>query len=83
MSTRELMSGPRHYVEAEWLLAWVDEVQTNLHEWDEVTEGELHQALATAQVHAILALAAATAYPASRVDSGDEDTPRDRAVLVS
>ena len=64
MSTRELMSGPRHYVEAEWLLAWWHEVQTDLHEWDEVTEGELSQALAAAQIHATLAFAAASAHAA-------------------
>ncbi len=64
MSTRELMSGPRHYVEAEWLLAWWHEVQADLHEWDGITEEEMLQALAAAQVHATLALAAAKALDA-------------------
>lgn len=54
------MTGPEYYRESERLLAQADRnVNANY-------------ALAAAQVHATLALAAATAYPAARDYYGDE-----------
>ena len=64
------MTGPDHYREAEQLIRHVE----GLHPSDDPTDH-----LALAQVHATLALAAATAYPAMRVywlaqdPVGDED----------
>lgn len=73
------MSGPGHYREAERLA----EVGAEL-----VDEGRLDAAqvrLRLAQVHATLALAAATAYPAVRDYWGDEDTatPREWAGVAA
>lgn len=56
------MTGPQHYKEAERILAG-----------DAREEGlEPYEAFALAQVHATLALAAATAYPAVKDYYGDE-----------
>ena len=49
------MTGPEHYREAELLLAEADNFSEN--------GGDMGQMLAAAQVHALLALAAATALP--------------------
>ncbi|HYZ09300.1 MAG TPA: hypothetical protein VE709_12100 [Pseudonocardiaceae bacterium] len=75
------MSGPQHYREAERLLVLVDRTSD---QWGEAAE-YCHQMLATAQVHATLALVAATAYPAVRDYWGDEDqdTPREWAGVAS
>jgi hypothetical protein len=77
------MSGPAHYREAERLLAWLDATGDD--------EDQVVETLAAAQVHATLALAAATAYPAMRVywlaqdPVGDEDlaTPAEWAWVAS
>ena len=55
------MTGPEHYAEAERYLKILD-VPDLEHTWlERVSSGELQLAMATAQVHATLALAAATA----------------------
>jgi hypothetical protein len=76
------MSGPGHYRESERLLADVD--KTRDQHGDAAVEYCRRQ-LAAAQVHATLALAAATAYPAVRDYWGDEDldTPREWAGVAS
>ena len=56
------MSGPQHYREAERLLVVVERTPD---QWGDAAE-YCRQQLATAHVHATLALAAATAYPAPR-----------------
>ena len=56
------MSGPKHYREAERLLALADERVS--HEWQYQSGEQKADVLAAAQVHATLALAAAT------IDSG-------------
>lgn len=67
------MTGPEHYREAERLLtladrSWETEVNHNtVIEWDEAT-------LSAAQVHATLALVAATAEPIAQALTGDDDT---------
>ena len=76
------MSGPEHYLEAERLLQqmpWhADNGQTYYTE-------ESGPDLAADQVHATLALAAATAYPAVRDHwaANDSGTPRDWAEVAS
>jgi len=75
------VSGPEHYLEAERLLqmSWqADNAQTHDTE-------ESRPDLAAAQVHATLALAAATAYPAVRDHwaANDSGTPRDWAQVAS
>jgi len=76
------VSGPEHYLEAERLLqqmSWhADNGQTHCTE-------ESGPDLAAAQVHATLALAAATAYPAVRDHwaANDSGTPRDWAEVAS
>ena len=71
------MTGPEHYREAERLLnaadrSWETEVNYNtVIEWDADT-------LAAAQVHATLALAAATAAGQATAYDGDEDHARSR-----
>ena len=75
------ISGPGHYREAERLLV---EVEATPDQWGEAAE-HCRQQLAAAQVHATLALAAATAYPAVRDYWGDEDldTPREWAGVAA
>ena len=76
------MSGPEHYLEAERLLQQMS--------W-KAGNGQTHYTeesgpdLAAAQVHATLALAAATAYPAVRDHwvANDSGTPRDWAQVAS
>jgi hypothetical protein len=60
----ETMNGPEHYREAERLAELATEAPT--------AERAMYLA-AKAQVHASLALAAATAYPAVKDYTGDED----------
>lgn len=73
------MTGPEHYREAERLLAEGAGVVAEIRaaKGDETRRDALgKQAMgiwAQAQVHATLALAAATAYQAARDYSGDED----------
>lgn len=62
------MTGPEHYREAELLL----NAASNL----DVTDGPV--VLAAAQVHAILALTAATAAGQATAYDGDEDHARSR-----
>lgn len=64
------MTGAEHYREAERLLVQADQdVSANM----AFTTGEQKSdVLAAAQVHATLALTAATAYPAARDYYGDE-----------
>ena len=75
------MNGPDNYVEAGRLLA---DVERTPDQYGEAAE-YCRQQLAAAQVHATLALAAATAYPAVRDYWGDEDldTPREWAGVAS
>ena len=76
------MSGPEHYLEAERLLqqmSWhADNGQTYYTE-------ESGPDLTAAQVHATLALTAASAYPAVRDHwaANDSGTPRDWAEVAS
>jgi len=75
------MTGPEHYREAERLLnrcrrnatTW-DRQQRQIVETDDVTYAaeDGSDDLIAAQVHATLALAAATAYPAIKDYTGDE-----------
>ena len=75
------MNGPDNYVEAGRLLV---DVERTPDQYGEAAE-YCRQQLAAAQVHATLALAAATAYPAVRDYWGDEDldTPREWAGVAS
>ena len=75
------MTGPEHYLEAERLLGAVEKTPDAGGEAAEYCRQEL----AAAQVHATLALAAATAYPAVRDYWGDEDldTPREWAGVAA
>lgn len=77
------MNGAAHYREAERLLsqaASVPELPGQIEDWLAYRESDL----AAAQVHATLALAAATAYPAIRDYCGDDTTePRDWAGATS
>jgi len=79
------MSGPAHYREAERRLSDVDKAPDRYGEAAEYCR----QQLAAAQVHATLALVAATAYPAVRDYWGDEDldpgflTSREWAAVAS
>ena len=75
------MNGPDNYVEAERLLA---DVERTPDQYGEAAE-YCRQQLAAAQVHATLALAAATAYPAIRDHwaAADTGTPRDWAGVAS
>lgn len=52
------MNGPQHYVEAERLLALADARVS--HEWEHQSGEQKADVIAAAQVHATLALAAAT-----------------------
>ena len=74
------MNGPAHYREAERLLE-----QAEIDARDPMRKyAEDANVIAAAQVHATLALAAATAYPAIRDYCGDEATePRDWAGATS
>ena len=75
------MTGPEHYLEAERLLGAVEKTPDA---WGDAAE-YARQELAAAQVHATLALAAATAYPAVRDHwaANDSGTPRDWAEVAS
>jgi len=75
------MNGPDNYVEAERLLA---DVERTPDQYGEAAE-YCRQQLAAAQVHATLALAAATAYPGVRDHwaAADTGTPRDWAEVAS
>ena len=75
------MTGPQHYREAERLLAEVGKASDA---WGDAAE-YVRQQLAAAQVHATLALAAATAYPAVRDYWGEPDpnTSREWAGVAS
>lgn len=59
------MNGPQHYIEAEKLLRAARDCKAN---------DDARLLVALAQVHATLAQAAATAYPAVRDYYGDETT---------
>jgi len=61
------MTGPGHYAEAEKYLALLDENRAEGAWIDGVKSGEIGAAMAAAQVHATLALAAATAL---KTDAG-------------
>ena len=62
------MTGPEHYAEAERLIA-----QAEIDAYDPMRKyAEDANIIAIAQVHATLALAAATAYPAVKDYYGDE-----------
>jgi len=63
------MTGPEHYREAERLRSRIPAL----------SEAQATETLAAAQVHATLALAAATAYPAIREHLGDENNITARA----
>lgn len=73
------MTGPEHFAEAERLLGSIHEPLTNL--LDAVEAGEditaaqrtIDHVVGTAQTHALLALAAATAYPAAAAYVGKEN----------
>ena len=66
------MTGPEHYREAERLLLVADrDVSEN---WAVTTGEQKADVLATAQVHATLALAAATALPADYYGPDDADS---------
>jgi len=69
------MSGPAHYRESERLLGRAAELEA----------GPCALTIAEAQVHATLALAAATAYPAVRDHwaAADSGTPREWAEVAS
>ena len=74
------MNGPDNYVEAGRLLA---DVERTPDQYGEAAE-YCRQQLAAAQVHATLALAAATAYPAVRDHLGSSHgTPGEWAVVAS
>jgi len=74
------MSGPEHYRESERLLVDVDRARDRSGDVAEYCRRQL----AAAQVHATLALAAATAYPAVRDYYGPEgDTDRGWAGVAS
>ena len=73
------MTGPEHYAEAERLLTAVGESPD---QWGEAAE-YCRQQLAAAQVHATLALAAATAAPAIREYWGEDDSGRAWARVTS
>ncbi len=75
------MNGPDHYRESERLLG---EVERTPDAWGEAAE-YCRQQLAAAQVHATLALAAATAYRAVCDYWSDEDldTSREWAAVAS
>lgn len=82
------MTGPEHYLEAERLVA---ETEAAIREG--AAKGAVHldaalevspSALAAAQVHATLALAAATAYAAVKDYCGDESRdPREWSAVTS
>lgn len=63
------MNGPQHYRAAEQLLARVRNNQAPDTDLEALLDAN---AIARAQVHATLALAAATAYPAVKDWDGDE-----------
>jgi hypothetical protein len=67
------VTGPEHYLEAERLLGAVEKTPDQYGEAAQYCRQEL----AAAQVHATLALAAATARPAVREYWGSEDGDRD------
>ncbi|GLZ34858.1 hypothetical protein Lesp02_70450 [Lentzea sp. NBRC 105346] len=63
------MTGPEHYREAEQLLAYIEDgaYRDRMH----LSEAAEHSIAARAQVHATLALAAATALAGERLPFGD------------
>lgn len=68
------MNGPEHYREAERLL-------TEAVSWDSTDEHQVHldaNVIAAAQVHATLALTAATAAAQATAYDGDEHNSRSR-----
>lgn len=70
------MKGPEHYREAERLIGGLKELAEHAEQVQpsgEAYAAAVSQILATAQVHATLALAAAIAYPAVKDYTGDED----------
>ena len=76
------MSGPGHYRESERLLASTQDSDGEVAS-DDVTLA-ISNTLAAAQVHATLALAAATAYPAVREYwGGDTGTAREWSEVAS
>ena len=76
------MSGPGHYRESERLLASTQDSDGEVAS-DDVTLA-ISNTLAAAQVHATLALAAATAYPAVREYWGsDTGTAREWSEVAS
>jgi len=82
LETSSELRGPGHYLAAERLLTTVDRARTLT--GDAAVEWRRQQ-LAAAQVHATLALAAATAYPAVRDWTGQDDiaTPHRWAEVAS
>lgn len=73
------MTGPEHYREAERLLDAATSAPERVHAAKPHASGEvvltmIGNLLAEAQVHATLALAAATSYQAERDYLGDEST---------
>ena len=75
------MNGPEHYREAERLLANLADAHDRIAHLDLSGAGFVAirgQVIAEAQVHATLALAAATAVPAASAYDGDEDHSRSR-----
>ena len=81
------MTGPDHYREAEKILTQVvpalDKAERHGVDLESLSAG-VSISLAMAQVHATLALAAATAYPAIRDYCGDEASePREWAGATS
>lgn len=75
------MTGPQHYREAERLLAQAVDRQDGTPSYEAGTENHWHEAtIAAAQVHATLALAAATAFPSEVITGkwdgyGNDDDP--------
>lgn len=73
------MTGPEHYRQAERTLFLADDLaRPQSREAETVFNAARSALLAEAQVHATLALAAATAYPAVRDYIGDESGPSTR-----
>jgi len=69
------MTGPEHYKEAERLIELAESVDWQDGDPDRPNKAEYAQtALAEAQVHATLALAAATAEPIAQGYDGPDDT---------
>lgn len=72
------MTGPEHYREAERLIGNVNAVLGNRPTFTDPERNGVQVALATAQVHATLALAAATAAAQATAYDGDETHQRSR-----